>query len=140
MFDDRDPAMGAPQSEENDQPVLLASIRDGLEAGMVESLLHEHGIPVLRKYPETGQVLHLIMGTSLYGTELYVPADRFDEAYALLEGIGLFAAVDVPEGVGEAEPEEWRKGSDETDDAASLGDPAGTDDPGDAQDADGEEP
>ncbi len=108
MFDERESASTATEKQAGDRPVLLASIRDGLEAGMVESLLNEHGIPVLRKYPQTGQVLHLIMGTSLYGTELHVPADRFDEAYALLEGIGVFAAPDDTDGVGEAEPEEWR--------------------------------
>lgn len=71
-------------------PALLASIRDGLEAGMMEAMLQEAGIPVLRKYPESGQLLHMVMGTSLYGTELYVPQDRLEEARALLAGITTF--------------------------------------------------
>ena len=114
MADDRENRPIGSEPDTSDQPVLLVSIQDGLEAGMIESLLREHDIPVLRKYPETGQVLHLVMGTSIYGTELHVPADRFDEAYRLLEGIGVFAAPDVPDGVGEAQPEEWRAASSES--------------------------
>lgn len=113
MADDRENRPIGSEPDISDQPVLLVSIQDGLEAGMIESLLREHDIPVLRKYPETGQVLHLVMGTSIYGTELHVPADRFDEAYRLLEGIGVFATSDAPDGLGEAEPEEWHADSSE---------------------------
>ncbi len=70
-------------------PVFLMRVQDGMEAGMLENMLDEAGIPVMRKYPETGQLMHLVMGTSLYGTDFYVPSDKLDAAKELLEGIGM---------------------------------------------------
>lgn len=75
------------QGVDAENPTLLVSIRDGLEAGMIETLLENAGIPVLRRYPETGQLLHMVMGTSLYGTELHVPLERLEEARALLADV-----------------------------------------------------
>ena len=73
--------------EQKVETTLLLHIRDGLEAGMIEALLKEAGIPVMRKYPGTGQLLHMVMGTSLYGTELHVPEERLEEARGLVASI-----------------------------------------------------
>jgi ribosomal protein S18 acetylase RimI-like enzyme len=77
----------SPDREAQGEPVLLMSIRDGLEAGMIEAMLENAGIPVLRRYPETGQLLHMVMGTSLYGTELYVPGGKLEAARALVADV-----------------------------------------------------
>ena len=89
----------SPDKHLQGQPVLLLHIRDGLEAGMIEAMLESAGIPVLRRYPETGQLLHMVMGTSLYGTELYVPGEKLEEARALVAEVTRGEAIG-PEAVG----------------------------------------
>ncbi len=80
---------GVEMPNQQEGPVFLMRVKDGMEAGMLENMLTEAGIPVMRKYPETGQLMHLMMGTSLYGTDFFVPADQLDAAKTLLEGIGM---------------------------------------------------
>lgn len=40
--------------EDPDAPVFLMNVPDDLNAGMLETMLKESGIPVMRKYPEAG--------------------------------------------------------------------------------------
>ena len=86
----------AEESQDPEGPVFLMNVSDDLSAGMLETLLVEAGIPVLRKYPETGQYLHIVMGSSLYGTDLYVPADHLEAARRLV------ADFETPEPAGTA--------------------------------------
>ncbi len=69
------------------EPVLLINVKDSVRAGMLETLLTEANIPVLRKYPETGQYLQILMGASIYGADLYVPAESLEMAKSIIEGI-----------------------------------------------------
>lgn len=51
---------------------LLGNFNDH-EADIVESLLRQMDIPVLRKYPDTGAYLEIYLGTSPFGVSLYIP-------------------------------------------------------------------
>ena len=89
---DRNPEVSDRKLIDAEAPVFLMNVADDLNAGMLESMLNEAGIPVLRKYPETGQVMHLVMGTSLYGTDLFVPGDHLDAARELVGALEVPAA------------------------------------------------
>ena len=65
---------------------LLVSAADGMEAAMLEARLQSAGIPVLCKHRESGGYLDIYMGMSRFGVDLYVPADRLEEARDLLDG------------------------------------------------------
>jgi len=70
-----------------DEPTFLVNVKDDYKAGMLEVLLTDAHIPVLRKYPETGQYLHILLGSSIYGVDLYVPADSLGKAAVLMKEI-----------------------------------------------------
>ncbi|MDW7672467.1 MAG: DUF2007 domain-containing protein [Bacillota bacterium] len=66
------------------EEVLLTSVSNEFEAGMIESLLAAENIPVLKKQRGAGQYLEIYMAMSTYGVDLYVPADSLGEARALI--------------------------------------------------------
>lgn len=78
---------------EGEKPAFLANVADDINAAMIENILEEAEIPVMRKYPETGQYLHFFMGKSIYGVELYVPAEQLNQAKDLVSF--LFNPEDV---------------------------------------------
>lgn len=69
-------------------PVKLVSVPDQVQADLLEGLLTELGIPVLRKKLGSGGYMQAYMGFSIFGEEIYVDeADygRAEEALAVLE-------------------------------------------------------
>jgi hypothetical protein len=62
----------------------LASFSAGYEADLAEAVLRAHEIPVLRKGPEVGIFGPGFAGPTARGVEILVPADRVEEAQALL--------------------------------------------------------
>lgn len=87
-----------------DIPVFLMNVADDLNAGMLETMLRDSGIPVIRRYPETGQYMHLIMGTSIYGVDLLVPASRLEAAKELADNIGTASEGESAENAVEIRP------------------------------------
>lgn len=80
-------------------PVKLASFSEGLQADMLEGLLKDLGIPVLRRKLGSGGYMQAYMGFSVFGEELYVDEadyERAKEVLGVLETDG-----------GETEPEKW---------------------------------
>jgi len=65
---------------EYDSTVFLITAKDTINAEMMESMLNDHGIPVLKKYRETGGYLNIYMGMTNYGVDLYVPSQSIDQA------------------------------------------------------------
>ena len=96
--------LGEDIQEDPDAPVFLMNVPDDLNAGMLETMLQESGIPVMRKYPEAGHYLHLIMGSSLYGTDLLVPASHLEAAKELVANIGTASVDESPESAVEIRP------------------------------------
>lgn len=68
-----------------DERALLITVDDSMEADILESKLGASGIPVSRKYRESGAYLTLLLGKSSFGVDIFVPKDRLEEARAVLE-------------------------------------------------------
>lgn len=66
---------------------LLVNCRDDFEAQCIEGLLTSAGIPVHKQYRGAGQVLKIYGGLG-QDVDIYVPADRLEEARQLLESGG----------------------------------------------------
>ncbi|HBE78476.1 MAG TPA: hypothetical protein DDW65_11980 [Firmicutes bacterium] len=65
---------------------LLISVLDDCQARVVESLLRAYYIPVLRRYNGVGHYFQLYWGFTVFGIELYVPAQALSIAQAVLDG------------------------------------------------------
>lgn len=63
---------------------LLTSVPNEIEAGMIETLLAEENIPVIRKQRGAGQYLEIYMAMSTYGVDLYVAEEQLELAKALV--------------------------------------------------------
>lgn len=72
------------ESPQNKEAFLL-SAADSIEAGMIEALLNVNDIPVLKKYNGSGDYLKILMGNSIYGVDLFVPAGLLDKAAEIIE-------------------------------------------------------
>jgi hypothetical protein len=78
-----------------DHETFLISVGDKMEAEVLEAKLKSCGIPVLRKYRETGGYLNIYMGMTSLGIDLYVPSRLLKDAKDVLEtGKEDKAAVD----------------------------------------------
>ncbi|HOK42389.1 MAG TPA: DUF2007 domain-containing protein [Thermoclostridium caenicola] len=62
----------------------LTTASDSIEADLLEAILREHHIPVMRKYRESGAYLNIIMGNTVMGIDLYVPASSLEDARNLI--------------------------------------------------------
>lgn len=67
-------------------PVFLLTAADDAEAGMYRAMLEEARIPVLCKHQSGGQGPAVILGSSCFGVDLYVPEARLEAAKAIVQG------------------------------------------------------
>jgi hypothetical protein len=72
---------------EYDQEVFLTSVRDEIEASIIEVKLAQSCIPIMKKHKETGAYLSIYMGATPFGIDLYVPSKSYDLAKELVMGI-----------------------------------------------------
>ena len=72
-------------SEQNNNVALLANVADGIDAPMIIELLKNEGIECWSTDSSSGSFLRNAIGFSPAGRQLYVPADRLEEAKGLLE-------------------------------------------------------
>ncbi|MGI6365946.1 MAG: putative signal transducing protein [Bacillota bacterium] len=63
---------------------LLINCRDDYEANVIEGLLKVAGIPVHKQYRGIGEAMKFFAGVG-QDIDIYVPADRLEEARLLLE-------------------------------------------------------
>lgn len=70
----------AENQEEYDEEALLISVRDDMEAKILEAKLNAYNIPTLIKYRGPGQFLSFAMATTIYGVDIYVPAKMLNDA------------------------------------------------------------
>ena len=78
----------------SDTPAFLCSVRDNIEAAIVESLLKSSNIPVMKKWRNGGDIVMLHMAMSSTGVELYVPSKLLEEAKLLLSAEPVMPVVD----------------------------------------------
>ncbi len=72
------------------RPVLLAAALDDAGVSFVKQLLRQAGIAVWRRDREAGGYLRIVMGSSVYGSDLYVDEGQLEAARAVLaEGFPL---------------------------------------------------
>jgi len=72
--------------------VFFLSVKDDIEASIVEAKLRASGIPTIKRYREAGGYLEIYMGMNSFGVDLYVPRHLLEEAqvvYSLTDGVML---------------------------------------------------
>lgn len=57
---------------------------DQIQAEMIHDHLKEHGIESMSKQPGTGEYMSVVMGYSVYGTDIYVREEQKAKAEALI--------------------------------------------------------
>lgn len=67
---------------DDDEGAFLFSVRDDVQAKIVEAKLNAYGIPVLKTYVGIGNVY---FGTSVLGVNIFVPSKLLEEAKALMK-------------------------------------------------------
>ena len=69
----------------DDEPALLCSVSNNIEASIVESLLDSHNIPVMKQWRRGGDVMMLYTGAASTGADIYVPSKLLEDAKAILQ-------------------------------------------------------
>ncbi len=72
-------------NEQHENAVLLTNVADGIDAPMLMELLQNAGIECWAVDSSSGSFLRSLMGFSPAGRQLFVPADRLEEARGILE-------------------------------------------------------
>lgn len=84
MLGDEDDLPGAFVAEKADldenEPQLLVTVDDRLEAGRIMALLEDLNIPCLKKSVGAGQATEIMTGASTFGYDIYVPGSMMREA------------------------------------------------------------
>jgi hypothetical protein len=69
-----------------EKPVRLKHVSAvNMEDAMLVNMLKAYGIPVITNYPQDGAMGKVVMGMSGFGTDIYVPESRLEDAKALME-------------------------------------------------------
>ncbi|MBQ7335340.1 MAG: DUF2007 domain-containing protein [Clostridia bacterium] len=64
---------------------LLVTVHDDVECNILCSILEEEKIPHLVKDRGTGEVMRILAGYSMYGSDIFVPKEYLEQAQELLE-------------------------------------------------------
>lgn len=65
--------------------VYLMTAADEREYDVCKSLLEAYGIPVLKRQREAGGYLSISMGMNIYGVDIYVPEEYYNDAVELVK-------------------------------------------------------
>ena len=71
-------------SAHSDELELLTTAYDPTYLAIVKSILDDAKIPYLQKDRGSGAAVRVIMGYSLFGTDIFVPKDLLETACALI--------------------------------------------------------
>ena len=75
--------LDTPRQEEG--MVLLTTAHDDVELSLVKSILEGEEIPYLAEDRGGGGVMRIVMGNSMYGTDVLVPAEFIEQAREILD-------------------------------------------------------
>lgn len=64
---------------------LLTTVYDNMELSVLRSVLEGENIPYLLKERGSGSSVRIIMGFSMYGTDVFVPKEILEQAKEILE-------------------------------------------------------
>jgi hypothetical protein len=73
--------------DDDDIPVFLVSAADNFEADILEGKLEAYGVPVMKQHKDAGGYLHIYMGASPFGIDLYVPSKLLEKAKEILQSV-----------------------------------------------------
>ncbi|MDR0325934.1 MAG: DUF2007 domain-containing protein [Oscillospiraceae bacterium] len=65
--------------------VYLTTVDDGYEIGLLEGLLGENGIPIVKRHREAGEYMSILFGRSVYGIDVLVSERDFEKAGELVK-------------------------------------------------------
>jgi hypothetical protein len=65
--------------------VCLTTVDDGIEVGMLEALLLDNNIPIVKRHREAGETMSILFGRSVYGIDILVSQNDFERAEGLVE-------------------------------------------------------
>lgn len=77
---------------------LLVTVHNDAELALYSSILEGEQIPYLSKDRGSGGAVRVIAGYSIFGIDLLVPEERFDEAVAVLDAYRNGAAAECDDG------------------------------------------
>lgn len=66
--------------DNDDVFTFLVNVKDEIEFSLLESMLKQESIPILKKYRESGGYLSIYTGNTLFGIDIYVPSKLLDTA------------------------------------------------------------
>jgi hypothetical protein len=66
------------------EEIFLISVRDDIEAKIIEAKLNAYEVPTLKKYKGLGSYMSVYMGSTVFGIDIYVPTHLFDTAKDLI--------------------------------------------------------
>ncbi len=75
-------------NDNNGKYVFLLQVYNDVEADIVEGLLSQYNIPIIKKYRGNKSFIKTIMGTVL-GVDVFVRAEDFKEAKEIVENTDL---------------------------------------------------
>lgn len=82
---------------------LLTTVHDDAEMAIVCGILEDEKIPYLTKDRGSGGVVRVFAGYSMYGTDISVPEEKYDDAVAVLDAYRN--GEPVPQDEGDEEPD-----------------------------------
>ena len=78
----------------DESTALLTTVHDNVELSIVRSILEGEGIPYHVKERGSGSSVKMIMGYSMFGSDILVPAAMLDAATELLDDYRNAEAVE----------------------------------------------
>ena len=76
---------------------LLTTVHDGVELSIVRSILEGENIPYRTRERGSGNVVKVIAGYSMFGTDVFVPKELLESARELLDAYRNGEVVDGDE-------------------------------------------
>lgn len=88
--------------------VYLTTVKESLDADILESKLRGEGIPCVKKYRGASNAMEILMGSNVgFDIDLYVPESTLEDAKNIIVAIPLLS--DDPEGDMEISDEELER-------------------------------
>lgn len=79
----------------SDEWQFLKNVGSNYELELITSILAREGILVMKKSQGSGAYTDIIMGASLTGYDIYVPAKRLAEAREIIDNLPVFEADEI---------------------------------------------
>lgn len=78
-----------------DSEEYLMTVDNDIQANIIEGLLNSNNIPVLKKYREAGDYLKVVMGSTNYGVDLFVPSSLLGMARRIVDESSRMEEQDI---------------------------------------------